>query len=510
MEQEPTEVVHVEDDAFISRAEAEADGRTVTVRLVSYDETTTPDRNEDRIFERFRSGAFKGVDASRVLIESMQHGGPIIGRGISIEDDGKEARMTFRVSDTTAGRDLLTLINDGIARAVSVVAKPLKTIREGGVFIRESVDLLRVAVLTDGAYANSTVLSVRNLAPAEDVQESPEHMETAELQAAFDALAQRVDAVETAQAVPNVISRSGSLSLADYFTRAFDGGDDEIRRSLAENILTDQPGLQGNSTIRDVKGLVAASRPAITAFGTIPAGDAGMVITYPVIDGTAAASGYVATQASEFTEIQSGKVVTGQGSVSLKTFAGGGAISQQAIDRSDPAFMDLWSRWIMRSWGLVTEADFAAGLAGGYVGNYDVNLTSDTDGKTFTGTLFEASLAVQTATGEPGNVVVAGSNAFKLLGKTFKSSDFAIQNAYGSTALPSLTVNVAGLRVVHAPAVGANHVFIGNSLSAQFAESGPWVVTAADVAHLARNEAVYSYGASVIFLPSGLKRITVS
>jgi len=74
----------------------------------------------------------------------------------------------------------------------------------------------------------------------------------------------------------------------------------------------------------------------------------------------------------------------------------------------------------------------------------------------------------------------------------------------------SLRINISGLEIIEAPALPDGTVIVTNAGAAGWFEDGPFLVTAEDVEKLGRDVAIWGMGATGIFLPSGVVKITVT
>jgi phage head maturation protease len=95
------------------------DRRELLARIVPFDEVgQTPIGPE-----LFKRGAFSHVDPKKVVLTLGHRGafGPPVGRGIDLEERDDGAYMTFKVSKTQHGDEVLQLAADGVTQGVSVV-----------------------------------------------------------------------------------------------------------------------------------------------------------------------------------------------------------------------------------------------------------------------------------------------------------------------------------------------------------------------------------------------------
>lgn len=362
-------------DELLTRAirdpDIKVDERRLDLRLVRWGEVAT--RTMEGIHETFVRGAFEGTDASSVVLESQRHDGAVVGVAESIDEREDGAYATFRVARTANGDELLTLASEGVLRGASVVFHPVKHRNVKGVVERQRVELARVAVLPRGAYPSAQVLSVRS-----------EDMEVP----VTDPVVQPVDLSPTIARVDNIetaIARMEALaavppatdlryrSLRDFTEAVFrreipspkwgvQSSDEayEIVRTVADQLTSNNAGVNANSWITDVKRIVNLGRRAITAMGgPQPLPESGLTISYPFLSSS---NTLIAAQATQKTEIQSARVDIDAGTATVATYAGGSDISRQLLDRSSPSYLEAYQRIMLAAWASVTDNAFVNAL----------------------------------------------------------------------------------------------------------------------------------------------------
>jgi phage head maturation protease len=505
------------DAELLVRSEEE---RLVELRLVPWDVVGRTAEGP----ERFRRGAFRGVDAGDVTLEAIgphgrEPGVTLAGRGVELTDGDDGQRGTFRVSRTRAGDELLELARDGVYRSASVVFEPLRSRRAAdGVVERELVRLVRVGIVERGAYSGAEVLAVRS--------EGDEMVET-NTAAPLEAVGVRIEATSPDMTerleelrrdmlgrMTTLEARSGSGSSSSPLARwatlggyLVDATADPasailLARALVDQTTTDNPGVIPPAFVSDVKGIIDAVRPAVDGFGGPGSlGESGMSLTWPYYAGDLTT--LVAKQAAEKTEIHSVKVSLLEGTEPIATFAGGSDLSWQLIRRSRPSYVESYGRIMLAGWALTTEAQFETDLLAGATGTIVFVPVGATDAAT-RAAFFAASAKVKQATGRPATIALAAPDVFASLGAVLVPSAYGTANQTGTAQASTLEVNVSGLRVVEAPFFPAGEMLFGNSSAAQWHEDGPLVATAEDVARLGQNRAIWSMGATGIFLPAGL------
>jgi hypothetical protein len=298
-------------------------------------------------------------------------------------------------------------------------------------------------------------------------------------------------------------------SFGDYCKAVYAG---EVEsRALADQVTANNAGVMPPVWVTQVKGLVDLGRPVITASGGPEnPGEAGMDINWPYITGDLL--DIVEAQANEKDEVNSVQIDIDKGTASLATYSAGSDISYQLLQRSNPAYLDTHNLRMIASYNAVTDRKFTNDL---WVGGSNTNLydlASDTDGSVFRSAVFEASMEVEDATGAPATVVLASTALLKEIGgwSTFYPEAYGLQNVSGSAQASTLRVTVSGLPVVRAKWLDTDadrHAIVMNGLSARWFEDGPRLATAENVAQLGRDIAIYGYGATAIYIPSGFVRL---
>lgn len=367
-------VVRAEGDALAFPA---ADGqapddpfaaRRVDVRLVRFGEVA--EHTLEGIRERIAPGAFRGVEAGRVTLESSRHGGALVGVAESIVERADGAYATFRVSRTPAGDELLELARDGVLRDASISFAPVRSRPvAGGIIERQSVDLRRVAILERGSYRGAQVLAVRgedvDVTTAETAEQTVPAMPAVILER-MDGLDRRIAELAALAAVPPAAAPSeliGYGGLGEYAMEVWRGNAPPdalgqlLHRTQADQITTNNEGVIGQpGWVQDVKRIVDLGRRAITAMGgPLPLPPSGMEVKFPFY---ASANTLIAAQSTQKTEVQSARVDIDDGSAALATYAGYSDISIQLLERSSPSYIDAYERIMLAAWGRVTDDAF--------------------------------------------------------------------------------------------------------------------------------------------------------
>jgi hypothetical protein len=174
--------------------------------------------------------------------------------------------------------------------------------------------------------------------------------------------------------------------------------------------------------------------------------------------------------------------------------------------------------WVTAT-SLAAKTFRVASTPGGAALGFSADITAGTVAKlTDTGAklralFFQASVAVEDATGQPASIALAGTDVFLALagldGIVPNVPMTNPSNASGMALASELTMEVSGLRIIRTPGVSAGKVVVSNREAAAWHEDGPRFVTAEDVAKLGQNVGVYSFAAPAIFAPAGVVELTL-
>ena len=291
------------------------------------------------------------------------------------------------------------------------------------------------------------------------------------------------------------------------FAKAVLNGETELR-ALTDQVTGDNPGVMPPNWMQQVKNIVDLGRPGVSAFGVESAGATGLEFNWPYFDGDLSA--IVAAQSAEKAELNSVAVSIKKGTATLATYGAASDISYQLLQRSSPSYLDSHNRIMAASYALVTDNVFVdAVVAASTPQDYD--FSADTDGSDFRAGVFEASVAVETATGRPAEFVLVASNVFNAIGgwSTFMPAPYGTFNVSGTATGGTLGVQVSGLPVIHDRNLAAGSIIVSNSTCASWIEDGPFLANAENVGKIGRDVAIYGYGVTAAYTAAGIVSLEV-
>jgi hypothetical protein len=183
-------------------------------------------------------------------------------------------------------------------------------------------------------------------------------------------------------------ARDVLLTHSDKFIRSqvdSEVGQDEIRRAAerlellkrdpATTLTSDLAGLNPPQHIAQIFQIINTRRDLVNAAGVKAALNKGTV-TYPQVDG----SPVVDVQATQKTEAGNTGMDISMVTKTATTYLGGGNLSWQAIEWSDPNAFDLWFRFAAADYALKTETDAATVVsASAFLNNIASTIATNAD-----------------------------------------------------------------------------------------------------------------------------------
>jgi HK97 family phage major capsid protein/HK97 family phage prohead protease len=374
----------------------DASKRELDIRVVPWDDVIYHQNGP----EMFARGAFADVDPRSVLLKGPDaegtHRGPLVGRGLFLQERDDGAYMTFKVSKTQAGDELLTLVSDGVVKGASVgffeVDGGSSVEQRSGkrVRVHRRAGLEHVATTFRPAYKTAGVIAMRSRAEGEgQMAETTEAAAVAAAEPAAPVITNVVDlspltrklddlgerfegrihAIEERARmdiqVPQPVTEAEKPKLyqwAHMAVRMLRGEKIPARelqeRALADVTTSDAPGVVPDAFLGSLLEDIVPARPFLSTTRQIPVPQAGMSITVPVL-GTRAT---VDVQANEKTEIESTTPTVTTDSFDAVSIFGGADVSIQLIRRSDPSFMDLLMQELAEAYALKADSEAIAAL----------------------------------------------------------------------------------------------------------------------------------------------------
>lgn len=129
-------------------------------------------------------GAFKRtLDHNSKRVKTLMHHDPVqvVGRPLEMREDGSGLYTETKVSDTALGRDLLTLIEDGVIDEMSIGFIPVREDYDDkkGANIIQEVKLIEYSFVTLASNSEARVQGLKGTAALSEITSSMKRMEKA-------------------------------------------------------------------------------------------------------------------------------------------------------------------------------------------------------------------------------------------------------------------------------------------------------------------------------------------
>jgi HK97 family phage prohead protease len=502
----------------ITLTAADTQTRTLTGRIVTWDEEGFTSAGKT-IFAKDSITIPKNV---KLLLEHDRT--RPIGKLTKYEvtDTGIEA--SFKIAGTIAGDDSLLEAAEGLRDGFSVGIKLNEWKNVEGSMVISSSEMIETSLVTDPAIDSARVSEVAAAEPevseSNDSDIKPEGEDLVSETVSESVTTEAVEAAKsevTVSASAPVMYSSPRVNLnvtAGQYAKAqlaASRGDNDARdlvAALQVATVAENTGMVPPNYLRDVIGIIDNSRPFIDSIERAALPAAGMKIFTPKL-GTQATVALTA-EAAEFSSTDTS--VTFQEDNVVK-FAGAGILDVELVDRSDPAFLDLYIRELAASYAQKTD-DYALGLArDGAVGSSGSSIyKAIADG-------IADSYGVMRFT--PNRLVVhptaSGTISYADLLGAEDGDDrplFAAavpQNAGGLITQGSTQGTVAGLSLVVDPNyTGDKFALVYPSQAMRFHESAQIQLRTAVVANGQLEIGLYGYCAVVNRYPEAFRKLTVA
>lgn len=352
-------------DFSINSLTASADNRTISGRIVGWDETGYTSAGATQ----FAPNSLTFNKTTKLLLEHDRT--RPIGKLLSYETNATGVDASFRIATTMAGEDALVEATENLRDGFSVGVKVDAWENKDGLMYITAAKVVEVSLVTDPAIDSARVEKVAASENENSATEVADIKEEITVQDTTDTAPAAEVAVEAAQA-PVVQAASApaytaprvdlNVTAGQYAKAQFEAmrGNADARdlvAALDAATTTENIGVVPPTYLRDVIGIVDASMPFADSIeqGVLPT--TGMKFYRPVL-GTQATT----AQTAEAVEFDSTDTTITSMEIDVVKIAGANKVSVELIERSDPAYLDVLLRELAASWAQKADA-YAFGIA---------------------------------------------------------------------------------------------------------------------------------------------------
>lgn len=484
--------------------------------------------------ERFAPGAIDSVTDVKIFYGHNYDELPV---GVLTEGRDTEAgfEVMGRISDTTRGNDLLTLMRDGVLNKFSVGFVPVEQTRDGNTVTRTKVDLRELSVVAWPAYNGAAITDVRDEQELEATAETdavtdetqPESEPLVSENTELDVRGLETEVAELRRVVEANVAPAAPVAPSfmkfrsqGEFAKALATGDadaETLARTYAAATTADTylaPGWVGF-----INNLINQNRPSWSVWsrGALP-GD-GLTVDYAKVTANTTA---VDVQSTENSAIAQGNIVIDNVSAPVKTYAGSTVLSRQLVERSSVPYLDVAFQAMSIAYANTTNAAVIAALAAlDFTGK-----VMDADGGTAKSILegiTDGAKYIKVNSGLNPEFILCSTDAYKYLVSVADSQGRPIVRvdggaptgeSIGSATVPALQGSVFGLPVIVDPTLGTGLVYLANSNALRVFESNGSPVTLTDavsgISTLSNTYAVYGYAAITVPFESAIVKLDIT
>lgn len=469
-----------------------------------------------------RDCVFEDIENAKLC---YQHGELIGGiTGHESRDDG--LHITARIADTSLGRDVTALLDEGALDSLSVGFIPMESERDkAGITHRKRVRLLETSLVSWPAYENAKLTGHRsetNTSHQENESEEPRMGDIEEIRNRQDDMAEQLRKIMANLDEPGRRQTTPGMNYRSYgeLLKRLASGDDQARDDYQDIIRRDYSGglLAGSDPQpvwidRTLKILTDKRRITnLITHEALPA--EGQTLTYPIVTEDTTK---VARQEKEGDYLPYGEIKIGNRTANIETYGGYVSLSRQAIERATIAYLDTTLRALVNAYAKNTEAATRLALYGA------IGDVADADkldaGKTvdamkpndWLDIIIDAQLEIETRNASLSFLGVS-EDVFKSIAHLTDSGDRFMDvsgsgvDRLGGIDVTSVSGNLLRIPVVLLPGAAANTAAFLDKEAVTMWESGsaPFQLQDENILNLTKDFSVYGYAAYGVTAPESI------
>ena len=455
----------------------------------------------------FEAGSLHIGENVKVLLE--HDGRRPVGKLVSHSANPAGIMGEMKISQTTAGSDVLVEAADGLRDGISVGANIIEhTVKDGNIIV-SSAELVEVSLVTNPAFAEARVTQVA--ASADDEPETVEETEMTEqpievIEEVAEVEASKVEASAYGAPIftsPRELPMLTAGQYAHKMLSAQRGDRDAIDfvTAAGEATTTNNAGLIPVPYMREVIGVIDSSRPFVDSIERRALPAAGMSFRIPrrTVAPTTAETDELGTPSDTAMEVDD--LV-----VDVVKFAGQNRVSIELLERSDPSYLDEVLRNLAASYAQQTDLyAFTEGVVGCGASGGTGYVAAIADAISDSGLVMRK---------DPNRLLVGSSQYASLLadvddaGRPLFTATGPTTNAAGQISRSAGTV--MGLDLIKDYNIGSTNILAYPSDYAAFYESGTAQVRVNVIDTMTVEIAVYGFVALANKYPTAMRAITVS
>lgn len=503
---------------------SEIETRSVELRLDNIEERTitgiaVPYGQDANIggsyIERFAPGAIDSVEDVKLF---YGHETPI-----GVVTAGRDAdggfEITAKVSETSLGNDVLTLMRDGALNKFSVGFVPIEQVQDGKTVTRTKVALKEVSVVPFPAYAGASITEVREETThelpinneSESELENNIELDVRSLQDEVVELRREVESTKT-QAAPAAPEYMNYRSFGE-FVQGFAKGE-AAAIELARTASTSANTYAAPGYIGYINKLIDANRPSWNVWSKAVLPATGMTVEYAAITANTLAVG---EQDPENEALSFGNLTIDNVSAAVKTYGGYTQVSKQAVLRGSVDYVGVVFDALAIAYANATNTAAKAAIAALDFTGKVMDLDGGTAASVIEG-LIDGVKYIKANSGLNAEFILCSPDSYKYFMKIADSAGRPIVNVNRdgantfATANNDLTGSIWGIPVVVDPTLGTGLAYLANSKALQVLEANGsgTRLTDSDITTLTDTMSLYGFAAITVPFESAIVKLDVT
>jgi HK97 family phage major capsid protein len=433
-------------------------------------------------------------------------------------EDGFE--ITAKVSETSLGNDVLTLMRDGALNKFSVGFVPVEQTRDGQTITRTKVSLKEVSVVPFPAYAGANITEVREES-LEDIQSPNTESESAlennielDVRSVQDEVAELRRVVEST-VTPAVPAAPGYMAYRSFgeFVQGYAKGE-AAAIELARTASTSADTYAAPGYLGYINKLIESNRPSWNVWSKAVLPATGMTVEYAAITANTLAVG---EQDPENEALSFGNLTIDNASAAVKTYGGYTTISKQAILRGSVDYAGIVFDALAVAYANATNTAAKAAIAALDFTGKVMDLDGGTAASVIEG-LIDGVKYIKTNSGLNAEFILCSADSYKYFMKIADSTGRPIVNVNNdgantfATANNDLTGSIWGIPVVVDPTLGTGLAYLANSRALQVVEANGsgTRLSDSDVSTLTDTLSLYGFAAITVPFEAAIVKLDVT
>ena len=464
---------------------------------------------------RIAAGALP-VDGPAPRLLAEHDTSQVVGIVTAREETPDGMLFTAQIAKTRAGDDLVELLKMGAYDSVSIGIEPTDVEQDGRTTVVKAAAWKELSVVYEPAFKDAKITDIAASSPEEEApdtepQPSEEDTEMTETQPEVV----EASVVPTAPIYATAKREARIPSASEWIAAALEGGDtwhrmnDMVRAAAPDVVTTDTPGILPTPIVGPTYNNFVGRRPVVDAIGAKAMPGGGKVFIRPEV--TTHTS--MAVQSAENAALQSGTFVVSSNQVTKSTYGGYCTISEQDLDWTDPAVLNLVLDDMGRIYANTTDNVAADALLAGQTQTQV--LTDPTSPSEWVSDIYAAASTILTnSNGGYATHLFLAPNMWAALGQLVDSTGRPLfpqvgpMNAYGSVSPVAGSGNAFGLTVVVDRNFAADTVIVGDPTGFEIFEQQKGAISVEVPSTLSLTIAWRGYFATLMIDPTKFVSIT--